>query len=150
MTMKMIAAAALVAAQLAAAAPARAAELLDTAGTAQSRTGAFAGARFRVELGGKSDGKARAGLTVAPLRQSRSSEGETKLRFGEGLEFGTASGERSGVRVAGHRLAPGAGLADADDRRLGVSTIEAAAIVGGVIVAGFLVVALAFRSDNDD
>lgn len=148
--MKTITLAALVAAQILAAAPAGAAELLAGPETASSRLGSFAGARLRVDLGGKRDAKPRLGLTVAPLRQVRAGDGATRVQFGEGVELGLTGGERPALRVAGRRLAPNGELVDEDGKRLGVSTLEAAGIAAGVIVAGFLVVALAFRSDADD
>lgn len=110
--------------------------------------GAFAGARVRVELGGKRNGSARAGLALAPIQRSRSTEGEVRVRYGEGLELGFGAGaERPTLRVAGQRFADGRFL-DEEGRKLGLSTIEAAAIVGGVILLAGVVVALAIRSDD--
>jgi hypothetical protein len=144
--MKMIAAAALIAAQLATAAPAPAAELIDSPAAATSRIGTFAGARASVALGGKREG-ARFGLALAPLQ--RSGQGLAKLRFGEGVEFGIAGREPPALRLAGRRIAPDGSLIDDKGRKLGVSTIGAAGIAAGVIVIGLVVLALAVRSDED-
>lgn len=147
--MKTIIAAALIAAQLATAAPASAAELIDSPAFATTRMGTFAGARASVALGAKREG-ARLGIAIAPLRRSQNGEGEARLRFGEGVEFGISGREPAALRLAGHRISSDGVLVDAKGKRLGVSTIEAAGIAAGVIVAGFLVLALAVRSDADD
>jgi len=146
--MKTIAAAALIAAQLAAAAPASSAELIDSPAGATSRMGTFAGARASVALGGKREG-ARFGLALAPLQRSRNGQGEAKLRFGEGVEFGIAGRQAPALRVAGHRIASDGGLVDDEGRKMGVSTIGAAGIAAGVIVVGLVILALAVRSDED-
>jgi hypothetical protein len=147
--MKTIAAAALIAAQLATAAPASAVELIDSSATATTRMGTFAGARASVALGGKQE-SARLGIAIAPLQRSQNGQGEMKLRFGEGVEFGIAGRQPPALRLAGHRIAPGGVLVDDRGRRLGVSTLGAAGIAAGVIVAGLVVLALAVRSDADD
>jgi len=147
--MKTVAAAALIAAQLVTVAPASAAELIDSPGAATTRMGTFAGARASVALGGKREG-ARLGIAVAPVQRSQNGRGEARLRFGEGVEFGIAGRQPAALRLAGHRVAPGGVLVDEKGRKLGVSTLEAAGIAAGVIVVGFLVLALAVRSDEDD
>lgn len=147
--MKAIAAASLVAAQLAAAAPTLAADLVAGADPAQVRMGAFAGARFRVELGGRHGGRARIGLALTPTSHSQSADGRVSLRYAEGLEFGLAGREPARLRLAGYRIGPGGSLSgEKRDARLGISTLGAAGIAGGVIVVGFLVLALAYRSDG--
>jgi hypothetical protein len=147
--MKMIVAAALIAAQIATVAPVSAAELVGPPSASAPRTGAFAGARFSVALGGKRASPARLGVAIAPLHRSQAGEGEAKLRFGEGVEFGIAGRQPPTLRLAGHRLAPGGVLVDEDGKRLGVSTIGAAGIAAGVILLGFVVLALAVRGDKD-
>ncbi|HEY0413928.1 MAG TPA: hypothetical protein VGD66_12390 [Allosphingosinicella sp.] len=147
--MKILAAAALIAGQILAAAPASAADLLDTPCAAgATRVGAFAGARLRVPLGGGRETPVRLGLALAPVQRTGGQDGATKLRFGEGLEFGLAGRTRPALSVAGYRV--GGEANGADGRRLGVSTIGAAGIAGAVIVAGFLVLALAARSDGSN
>ena len=145
--MKIITAAALVAAQLAAA-PASGAELIDPPAAANTRMGTFAGARASVALGGKSEG-ARFGLALAPVQRSQNGQGEAKLRFGEGVEFGIAGSRPPALSLAGHRIASDGGLVDEKGRKMGVSTIGAAGIAAGVIVIGLVVLALAVRSDED-
>ena len=51
---------------------------------ADTKAGAFAGARFRMALGGKA--KPRVALTVAPM--VRAPGDDTRVRFGEGVAFG--------------------------------------------------------------
>ncbi len=147
--MKRITAAALVAAQLAAAAPASGAELLAAGDPAQTRLGAFAGGRLRVELGGRHDGRPRLGLTVAPYSHRQAGDGRVTLRHGEGVELGIVGREPARVSFAGYRLAPGGAPVDSNGRRLGVSTLGAAGIAAGVILVGAAAFALAFRADDD-
>jgi hypothetical protein len=147
--MKTITATALVLAQLAAAAPAAAADLAGPADATQTRLGAFAGGRLRVPLGGRQDRAARLGLTLAPYSQSRGIDGRTTLRYAEGVEFGLVGRQPAQLRLAGHRLASDGTLVDDSGRRLGVSTLGAAGIAAGVIVAGAIIAALAIRNDDD-
>lgn len=148
--MKILTATALVAAQLASALPAHAADLVGGAEPAQGRMGAFAGTRLRVELGGRHDGRARFGLTLAPISQSQAMDGRSIRRFGEGFELGIAGREPARLRLAGYRVGPGGTLLEERDARLGLSTIETAAVAGGVIVVGLLALALIGRNDSDD
>jgi len=128
-------------------AAATAAPVMNIDGDRQTRTGAFAGARFRIALGGKEAGQTRLGLTLAPTRQHRWSDGRQALGFGDGLELGVASGEPVAARVAGQRLTGGPALGT-DEQRLGVSTLGYAGIAAGVIVAGFIVLGVVGRSNN--
>lgn len=146
--MKTIAAASLIAAQLLAAAPVRAADLGVTADQAQVRMGAFAGARFRVAFGGRDEGRVRAGLTLAPFSRSQNMDGHATLRYGEGLEFGIAGREPARLRLAGYRISPGPARGDASGPRLGLSTIETTLVVGGVIVVGLLGLAFFGRGNG--
>jgi len=110
------------------------------------QTGTFAGARLRISLGGKQEArKFRAGLTVAPTMRSQTVSGDTRMRFGEGLELGLTGKRPLTLSLAGRpvsRLAPG-GVKSEDGKRLGVSTGGYVAIgVGVVLVAvgvGYLV-----------
>jgi hypothetical protein len=146
--MKAIAAASLIAAQLLAAAPAGAADLAASGDPAQVRMGAFAGARVRLEFGGRRNGQVRAGLALAPFSRSQTMDGRTALRYGEGFEFGISGREPAQVRLAGYRIGQSGPLRDGSAPRLGLSTIETALVVGGVIVVGLLGLALIGRSDG--
>ena len=122
-----------IAALLAAAQPAVGAEL------AESRTqqmGAFAGVRVRMPLDGDArQRQLRAGLTVAPTLHTRTADGATRLRIGEGVELGITGREPVRLSVAGtpvNRLVQsGTGP---DGQRLGVSTVGWIAIGAGVVV----------------
>lgn len=104
-----------------------AAPVMNIDGDRHTRTRAFAGARFRLALGGQEAGRTRLGLTLAPTRQNRWSEGRQSLAFAEGLEFGVVSGEPLAARIAGRRLTglrPVGGPAlGTGEPRLGVSTL---------------------------
>ena len=101
--MKALVMGALLAGQLQMAAqPALAAELQPVG---DQRMGAFGGLRVRVPFGGQAtDRRLRAGLTLAPLRQDRFATGETRLRIGEGLEFGLRGREPLRFSIAGRDL----------------------------------------------
>ena len=140
--MKRFVLAGLVAAQaIVAAHPAAAASLEETA-TVQS--GTFAGARIRLSFGGgQMDRKFRAGLTMAPTLRTQAITGESRMRFGEGVELGIAGRRPLVLSLAGRpvgRLLPGGSSPD-DERRLGISTggyvaigVGVAALVGGFIL----------------
>lgn len=148
--MKTITAVSLIAAQLLAAAPVRAADLgVVAADQAQVRMGAFAGARVRLGFGGPERGRVRAGLALAPFSRSQAMDGRASLRYGEGFEFGIAGREPAGFRLAGYRLGQGPMRGDAGGPRLGLSTLGTAAVVGGGIVVALLALALVGRSDDD-
>jgi hypothetical protein len=149
--MKALTAAALVAAQILAAAPATAAELPDAPrAPGATRVAGFAGARLHIPLGARRGAEQpRLGLALAPLRRTAPESGEAKLRFGEGVEFGLVGHERPALRVAGYRMGPDGGLKGPDGRKLGVSTIGAVAIGATVVLVGAAAIALLFRSDED-
>lgn len=148
--MKHLVIASLVAGQLVAVtAPARAA----TFEAADTRAGAFAGARLRISLGGPIRAKPRLGVALAPLVQSRALDGRIASRIGEGadLRFGSAGPSLSlgGLPVAG-RLA----AAEEDERKkssTGKKVLKGAAVVAIVAVAvvggGLLALTIAC-SDN--
>ena len=142
--MKRLMIAALASAQLAAAAPASAAEL--SSNQAQE-IGAFAGFRVRVPLDGTAQQRqVRAGVTLAPAVHSRSADGESRLRIGDGLELGVVGDQPVGLSIAGtpmFRLAQDP--QGPEGNRAGISTlgwvaISAAVIVGTVFVLGQLCV----------
>jgi hypothetical protein len=140
--MRLLTMAAFVAAQIGIAAqPALAADLGDSSGATASREGAFAGARLRIPLDGNGAGKARAGLTIAPLVQSRRSDGSVRTRFGEGMELRLSGAAEPELAIGGRSLAQlTQGRAGPDGRKLGLSTIGWVAI--GVGVAAVTVLAL--------
>ena len=147
--MKTIIAASLVTAQIATAAPAFSAEIADVASSnASTRTGAFAGARLRVPFGAAARQQTRLGLTVAPLQQRRSANGDVKLSFGEGLEYGIAGKEPVALRFAGQRFSPGRNV-DGKGQKLGVSTIGAVAIGAGVVLVSAVGIALIIRGSEN-
>ena len=117
---------------------------------ASVESGAFAGARIRLSLGGKhQDRKLRAGLTVAPTLRSQSMAGHARTRFGEGLELGFTGERPLALSLAGRPvsgLLPGGGKSE-DERRLGVSTTGYIAIGAGVVL---LVGALILYQDARD
>ena len=132
--MKKLTIAALLAAQLTAAQPALAAELVTQEAP---QMGAFAGARLRVPLGGEREQRRlRAGLTLAPTMHVRDSAGSERLRFGEGLELGITGREPVRLSFGGtpvNRL--GQRGTGPDGQRLGISTLGWIAIgVGAAIV----------------
>ena len=132
--MKKLMIATLVASQLLAAAPPAAAAELDR--HAAPQMGAFGGLRVRLPLDGdRRERQLRAGLAIAPTMLSRTSDGETRLRIGEGLEFGVRGREPARLSLAGQ-----------DVRRLGVQGDEDDDGDGGIptwaLVAGGVVIAL--------
>ena len=100
--MKRIIAAAVVATQFVTA-PAWAASLAPVE-TLGSRTGAFAGARLRIGIGGRDAGQLRAGIGVAPLRSARALDGRVRTNFGEGVEFGVTGKSAPRLSLAGRSV----------------------------------------------
>ena len=134
--MKKLTIAALVAAQIAAVAPARAADL--DGPFIDNRRGAFAGITLRARTGG-ADGGYRAGLTLAPTSHSRIGA-NSRMTMGEGIELGISPGTRPVVTLAGQRLDRMSlfGEPPEADRR-NMSTLAKVAIVAGVVVVvGFV------------
>lgn len=129
--MKIIVSAALIAAQLGAAAqPAFAAEIQREATAA---TGAFGGLRLRLPLDGHRNRRApQLGLAFAPTVHTLGEDGGVRMRLGEGVEFGFAGQRRApALSIAGRRL--GAAQTGGDDEG-GVDTGEAILIGAGVVV----------------
>lgn len=146
--MKMLTMAAVVGAQLLAAAqPAMAA---DMEAVGDQRIAAFGGVRVRLPLGGEVGGRRlRAGLTIAPALHGRMVSGESRLRIGEGLELGVRGGEPMRLTLAGQDIRRLAARGDNDGRR-GVPT--GALIAGGIVlvtIAGVVFVAVALDNAND-
>ena len=146
--MKIIVSAALVAAQVAAAAqPAFAAEIQREATAA---TGTFGGLRLRVPLDGSRAGRApRIGLAFAPTVHSMDERGEARMRIGEGLEFGFSDGRPApALSIAGHRLGATQGSDDRDGG--GIDTAEGILIGAGVIVLGLAAFTIWAADKQDD
>lgn len=101
------------------------------------RQGAFVGARIQLAFGGKSSGKARAALAIAPT-SNRISDGHiVQTRIGDGIALNF--GSKPNVTLAGIPADKALGLAPAkgpqSDQKLGLST-------GGWIAVGVGAVAL--------
>lgn len=136
--MKTLMIAALLGAQmLTAAIPAAGAELDRHAAP---QMGAFGGLRVRLPLDGdRSRRQLRAGLAIAPTTHSRTADGETRLRIGEGLEFGVRGRAPARLSLAGQDLRRLAAQGEEDEDG-GVPTW--ALVAGGVVLvlgAGVLV-----------
>ena len=123
---------ALVAAQFTAAAPpGQAAEIVASDPLRSQQVGTFVGARVQVPLDGVRH-TPRATLTAAPALHSMRQDGESRLRIGQGLEFGLV-GEQVRLDFAGR---PVSRLVQGPDApggpRSNVSTVGWAAIGVGV------------------
>lgn len=145
--MKTLTIAALLGAQLLTAMqPAMAADLQ---AVGDQRMGAFGGLRVRLPLGGDPrQQRIRAGLTLAPTLSSRGQDGESRLRFGEGLELGMRGREPIRLTVGGRDLRR---LGARGDRDGGIPT--GAWIAGGIVlvaIAGVTFVAIALDNASDD
>ena len=151
--MKRLMMAAIVAAQVAGSSQAAfAAELANHDGAAVQRQGAFAGARIRIPLGGADRQKVRAGLTVAPLRQSRAGDGGLRTGFGRGLELGVGESGRPALSLAGQRvdrlMLGRSGEAPAGTRK-GVSTLGWVAIGVGFVALVIVTLVAVCAADDD-
>lgn len=146
--MKKLMIGALLAAQLQLAAQPAFAARFESAG--DQRTGAFAGLRVRLPFGGAAtDRQLRAGLAVAPVLQDRFASGETRLRIGEGMEFGLRGREPLSFSIAGRDVRQLA--AQGNGRGGGVPT--GLWIAGGLVLVTIALVgaaALALEDADDD
>jgi hypothetical protein len=150
--MKKLTIAALVAAQLAAAAPAQA-QPDGRSAFAEDQRGGFVGLRIRARSGGQ-DAGVRASLTAAPTVHNRMGAA-MRMDMGEGFELGISPGTRPTLTLAGQLLDQMSLFGEEPDRN-NMSTIAKVAIVAGVIVvAGVLVFghlvanASCFHGDRD-
>ena len=132
------------------AAPAAAADMVADPAMTSSRSGAFAGARLRVALGGGEQQRlVRAGLVMAPTVRSQGSDRRSILRFGEGIELGVRQGSPLGLSIAG-RPVTGPEARRLSGPRAGVSTIGWIAIGTGVaLVAGTLLLVDAMNDASE-
>ncbi len=98
---------------------------------AAPQMGAFGGLRVRLQLDGdRSRRQLRAGLAVAPTTHSRTADGETRLRIGEGPEFGIRGRGPARLSFAGQGIGR-LGAQGEEDEDGGVPTW---AIVAGAVV----------------
>ena len=116
----------------------------DFSASREIETGGFAGARVRIPFGGSARGEPiRAGLTFAPTVRVDYSDGRSRTRIGDGLEFGIAGNEPIRLSLAGRPVSQLVqGSPGPDGQRLGVSTMGWIAIGAGtvlVLVGGFYV-----------
>lgn len=146
--MKKLMIGALVAGQLLTAVqPAFAAELVD--GRSQ-QVGAFAGARLRLPLGGDvRHRQLRAGLTLAPSLRTFAAEGQSQLRFGEGLELGVTGRQPVRLLVAGRDVRRLGAAEDDNQRHGGPSTLGWIAIGVGAALVIVIGAAALCASDHD-
>ncbi len=130
---------------LAAAQPALAA---DFTSAQEQRAGAFAGFRLRMPFDGPQRRQVRAGFALAPTLGTRGMNGESRLRIGEGLEFGVRGRKPLQLSIAGRDVRR-LGAQDAN-RRGGIPT--GAWIAGGIVlvaIAGVTFVAIVLDNVND-
>jgi hypothetical protein len=108
----------------------------------QGRVGVFGGVRVNLTLGGRTaDGRARAGLALAPTTRGRTASGATRMRIGEGIQFGLAERGRAELTFGGTRvdrlgIAPGRQAPNGP--RAGVSTLGWVGIGAGVVLVGII------------
>ena len=145
--MKKLMIAAFVAAQTLPVQTALAAEL---PATTETRAGAFGGLRVRVGLDGATrEPRVRAGLALTPTLHSRSSAGESRLQFGEGVELGLFDRGPLRLSVAGHDVRRLAAAQDEEERDRGPSTLGWIAIGVGVVAVIVVGAAAICFSDSD-
>lgn len=140
--------AALIAGQLsAAAAPLHAADLVATDPAGGQQMGAFAGARLRVPLDGHRRETTRLALTAAPTMHMMRSNGERRMRIGEGFELG-GQGNQLRLNYAGRPVSRLVGGAQGPGgERRDISTIGWVAIgVVGVVVLGYVALGVCYES----
>ena len=140
--MKKFVGAAIVAAQLLSA-PAMAASLAPVE-TLGNRTGAFAGARLRIGIGGHDAGQLRAGIGIAPLRSAQALDGRLRISLGEGVEFGIRGKSAPRLSFAGRSI---------DEIRLqadGKGGVPTWALVAGGVVLAVGIAAAVFIDKLED
>jgi hypothetical protein len=106
-------------------------------GAGDTHYGAFAGARFRIALGGETRARPRAELAFAPIASRQSLDGSSRVKIGEGVALGFARNAKPQLTLAGVRADYALGLrpvgqVDAKNK-LGLSTGAWVAI--GVVAA---------------
>ena len=137
--------AALLASQVAAT-PGFAASLTADRATAAQESGAFVGARVRVNLDRGRREPVRAGLVAGPAFRADRSDGSRSFRFGEGVELGIAGNRPLALSIAGR---PVTGPDAIGRQRAGVSTLGWVGIGLGVVAVIFVGAILWCAEDND-
>ena len=111
-------------------------------GMADSRSGTFAGARFRIPLGGGQSARPEAALAIAPMMERRSSHGRQSLAIGQGVALNFA-GKRPELRLGGlradHAFNLATGNKQAPNPKSRLSTGTWLAIGAGVVVVGAVI-----------
>jgi hypothetical protein len=130
--------AALIYVQVIGATPAVAANPIESGPAYSQRMGAFAGARLRVRLGRMQRERIRAGLTLAPLREDRSSSGASRFRMGEGLEFGISDQRGPALSFGGRSVRELVPTQGPNGARRNLSPVAWAGIGVGVAAIAFL------------
>jgi len=104
------------------------------------RAGAFVGARFQIQLGGREASRPHASLALAPTLNRMSSNGFGRTTIGEGVALNFGPHSKPTLTLAGVRADTALGLHRngnvESDKRLGVSS-------GGWVAIGLGAVALA-------
>jgi hypothetical protein len=120
---------------------------------ADSRTGAFVGARLQMPLGGRSAAMPRASLSIAPTFVRTSSSGEMRTSLGEGVALNL--GSQPTLTLAGARADRALGFGTSQEldskQKLGLSKgawITVGAVVVAAAVYGYVVYDTA--RDNSD
>jgi hypothetical protein len=104
------------------------------------RMGAFVGARFQIQLGGRESSRPRAALTLAPTLNRTSGNGINRTIIGEGVALNFGPGSRPALTLAGVRADTALALhrnGNVDsEKRLGISSGGWVAIGLGVVAIG--------------
>lgn len=129
-----------------AAQPALAASLEEHPSAGQHRLGAFAGARFRVAIGGERAGEARLGLAIAGVDHRRSADGSLRTRFADGVEYGFAAKHGVGLSLAGQPV----GVSKDRLYASGGGGISPSLIVAGIVGVVVLGAAIGVYTAIDD
>jgi opacity protein-like surface antigen len=110
-----------------------------------ARSGAFAGARLKLPIGGREPGQMRAGLGIGPMLSAQGTDGRIRTSFGDGLEFGMRESSPARLSIAGRSLDEI--RLQADGKKGGVPTW--ALIAGGVVIAVGIGAAVSIDRIND-
>lgn len=124
--------------------PAFAASIEDHPAAGQHRLGAFAGARFRIAIGGEGAGEPRLGLAIAGIDYRRSTDGSLRARFAEGVEYGFAAKRGASLSLAGQPVRIGEDRLHASGGGGLSPKLIFAGIVGVIVIGGAVGVATAF------
>jgi hypothetical protein len=110
--------------------------------------GLFAGSRLRIALGHRGSERVRAGIAIAPTLH-RMGDGGSRLRIGEGLEYGLTDRRSPAVAIAGYRISELQRFPKGPHQN--VSTVGWVAIgVGVVVLAGVGAMAWLIHEANEN